>query len=129
MAKRKKRAAARKTASKRGKALHNSAPKRVAPKKAKKSVKKAAKKRKSEARGGVTVKAPARKRKQRPAPALEMPIETAIIDVIEEPAPGVMVISEFEAVRVALPDSDEANEAQSSRLKKRNSRRVKPDST
>ena len=36
-----------------------------------------------------------------------MPIETTVIDVIEEPAPGVLVVTEFEAVRVNLPDSDE----------------------
>jgi hypothetical protein len=45
-----------------------------------------------------------RKRKRPSAP--EMPVE-AIVDVIEEPAPGVVVISEFEAVRIAVPDSDE----------------------
>ncbi len=47
-----------------------------------------------------------------------MPIETTIIDVIQEPAPGVMVITEFEAVRVALPDSNEKNKDQGSAPKK-----------
>ena len=32
------------------------------------------------------------------------PIETAVIEVVEEPAPGVVVVSEFEAVRVTVPD-------------------------
>jgi len=36
-----------------------------------------------------------------------MPVEATIVDVVEEPVPGVVVVSEFEAVRVAVPDSGE----------------------
>jgi hypothetical protein len=46
-------------------------------------------------------------RKRKRGPALAMPVEAATIDVVEEPLPGVVVISEFEAVRVTGPDSDE----------------------
>jgi hypothetical protein len=36
-----------------------------------------------------------------------MPVEATIVDVVEETVPGVVVVTEFEAVRVAVPDSDE----------------------
>ena len=36
-----------------------------------------------------------------------MPVEATIVDVVEEPVPGVVVVSEFEAVPVAVPASDE----------------------
>jgi hypothetical protein len=122
MAKRKKPVAARKPSLKRGNArrknLRNA--KRPAPKKAKKSAKKTARQVATKVRrGGITAKAPARKKKQSlaPAPEMEMPIETTIIDVIEEPAPGVMVITEFESIRVGLPDSNEKNKDQDSARK------------
>jgi hypothetical protein len=122
MAKRKKRVAARKPTSNRGNArrknLRKEAAKRPAPKKAEKSAKKTGRQLATKVRRGrVTAKTPARKKKQIPVPAREMPIETTIIDVIEEPAPGVMVITEFESVRVALPDSDEKNKDQGSARK------------
>ena len=56
-------------------------------------------------RGRVSAKMASRKRKRRSAPA--MPVEATIVDVVEEPVPGVVVVSEFEAVRVTVPDSDE----------------------
>jgi hypothetical protein len=124
MAKRKKPVAARKPSLKRGNArrknLRNKAAKRPAPKKAKKSAKKTARQVATKVRrGGITAKAPARKKKQSlaPAPEMEIPIETTIIDVIEEPVPGVMVITEFESVRVGLPDSNEKNKDQDSARK------------
>jgi hypothetical protein len=36
-----------------------------------------------------------------------MPVEATIVDVVEEPVPGVVVVSEFEAVPVAGPDSED----------------------
>lgn len=127
MAKGKKRVAVRKTTSKRGNARRKTlrkkeAAKRAAPKKAKKSAKKMDKKLATKIRrGGITAKAPAGKKKQSLTPAPKMPIETTvettIIDVIEEPAPGVMVITEFESVRVGLPNSNEKNNDQGSARK------------
>jgi hypothetical protein len=35
----------------------------------------------------------------------EVPVETTIIDVIEEPVPGVVVVTEYESVRTATPIS------------------------
>jgi hypothetical protein len=99
MAKRTKRTATRKIKSKRGKArkkvLHKNAPKRAAPKKAR--------------RGGATTRTRARKQKQSLGPTAGT-VETAIIDVIEEPVPGVVTITEFTQVSIAEPDSDEENE-------------------
>ena len=78
-------------------------------KKAKKPAKKAGKRQVTKTgRGGATAKTPARKKKPGPAPAPQ--IETEIIDVIEEPFPGVVTLTEFETVRVTLPDSDEDKE-------------------
>jgi len=37
-------------------------------------------------------------------------VETTTIDVIEEPLPGVLTVTEVEAQTVALRDSDEENE-------------------
>ena len=106
MAKRKKRVTARKATTKRGKTPRKRVARLAAPKKAKRSVKKRSKKLTTKARRGrVNAKMASRKRKRRPAPA--MPVEAAIVDVVEEPVPGVVVVSEFEAVRVAVPDSDE----------------------
>ena len=53
-------------------------------------------------RGGVTART--RARKQRPAAST---VETTVVDVIEEPVPGVVTITEFEEVRIPMPDSDE----------------------
>jgi hypothetical protein len=115
MAKRKKRVAARKTSPKRGNARRKNLSKKATKRAAKKTGRQLATKVR---RGGVAAKAPARKKKQGRAPVPEMPIETTIIDVIEEPAPGVLVITEFEAVSVALPDSNEKNKDQGSAPKK-----------
>ena len=53
-------------------------------------------------RGGVTART--RARKQRPAAGT---VETMVVDVIEEPVPGVVTITEFEEVRIPMLDSDE----------------------
>jgi hypothetical protein len=98
MAKAKKRVAARKKSSKRGKAnakpARKMAAKQATPKKAKSKVQ----------RAGMSAKKSAPKKKQ----ALE-PVETrqvaavpvATIDVIEEPAPGVVAVTEHESVQIA----------------------------
>jgi len=100
MAKAKKRVAARKKSSKRGKASARPARKMAAkhamPKKAKSKVQ----------RAGMSAKKPAAKKKRPPEIAerrqvAEMPVETTIIDVIEEPAPGVVTVTEYESVRTA----------------------------
>jgi len=51
-----------------------------------------------------------RARKQAPAAVPELPVETAIVDVVEAPVPGVLVVTEFEAVRVTVPELDEDEE-------------------
>lgn len=118
MAKRTKRGTARKMKAKGGKARskvrRKKAPKRAAPRKVKTVAKKTAKKMAVKARRrGVSTRTPASRRKQSQGPA-EGAVETAIIDVIEEPVPGVMTVTEFEAVSVAVPD-DEEDEDQSAK--------------
>jgi hypothetical protein len=107
MAKAKKRVAAHKKSSKRGKASAKPArkkpAKRAAPKKAKSKVR----------RAGMSATKPAAKKKRPPRTAArkaptqvsEVPVETTIIDVIEEPVPGVVVVTEYESVRTATPIS------------------------
>jgi hypothetical protein len=36
---------------------------------------------------------------------VEVPVEDTIIDVIEEPVPGVVVVTEYEAIRTVTPIS------------------------
>jgi hypothetical protein len=36
---------------------------------------------------------------------VEVPVEDTIIDVIEEPVPGVVVVTEYEMIRTATPIS------------------------
>jgi hypothetical protein len=107
MAKAKRRAAARKKSSKRGKAsvkpTRKKAAKRATPKKAKSKVR----------RAGMSATKPAAKKRRPPKTAArktprqvaEVPVETTIIDVIEEPVPGVVVVTEYESVRTATPIS------------------------
>ncbi|MGB9298814.1 MAG: hypothetical protein WCB52_21690, partial [Pseudolabrys sp.] len=40
-----------------------------------------------------------------PRQAVEVPVEDTIIDVIEEPVPGVVVVTEYETIRTATPIS------------------------
>src|SRR5260370_18536156 len=96
MAKAKKGVAARKKSSKSGKASAKPA-RKVAAKHAKKAKSKVQ-------RAGMSAKKPAAKKKRPPEIAerrqvAEMPVETTIIDVIEEPAPGVVTVTEDESVR------------------------------
>jgi hypothetical protein len=103
MAKRTKRAGT--STAKRGKkqkAAAKRATKRAVSKKAKKSAKKAGARRVTKARRAPS-KAPSRKRK--PIGATAPMIETEIIEVVEEPFPGVVTITEFETERLIVPDS------------------------
>jgi hypothetical protein len=94
MAKAKKRVAARRERSKRGKASAKPArkltAKRATPKKVKAKVR----------RAGMSAKKSAAKQKRLPATA-ELPVETTIIDAIEEPAGVVVAAAEHESVRTA----------------------------
>ena len=100
MAQRKKRGAARKATPKRGRA-----PKRAARTKAAKRVaakaKTTPKKRvtKTKANRAATKKAPI-KAPGPPPQQGDSAAETVIVDVIEEPVPGVTLVTEFEATRV-----------------------------
>ena len=107
MAKAKKRVAMRKTSSKRGKAstkpARKKAPKRMTSKQAKSKVSSAAK---PMARRQRQSKIAARKAPSKtPRQAVEVPVEDTIIDVIEEPVPGVVVVTEYETIRTATPIS------------------------
>ena len=107
MARAKKRVAARKKSSKRGKAsgkpARKKAAKRATPTKAKSKVRGA----------GTSATKPAAKKKQPPKTAAkkapmqvaEVPVDTTIIDVIEEPVPGVVAVTEYVSVRSAIPIS------------------------
>ena len=100
MAKAKKRVAARKKSSKRGKAsakpARKMAAKHATPKKAKSQVQ----------RAGTSAKRSAAKRKKPPktvetGQVAAMPVETTPMDVIEERATGVVAITEYESVQIA----------------------------
>ncbi len=113
MANRTKRVATRKMKSRgskaRTKVLRKKAAKRAAPKKAKKAAKKTAERPATKARRGGVTRTRARKQKQSLRPAAGT-VETAIIDVIEEPVPGVVTVTEFEATSLAVPNSDDEDE-------------------
>ena len=103
MAKRKKRVAARKAKLKRGSArtkMRKKVTKRAAPKRAKR----ASKPSKPSARVAKRVKA---RQQQRPPKPM---VEDTIIDVIDEPVPGVLRITEIEEVSVTVPDAEEDDE-------------------
>jgi len=103
MAKRKKRVPSRKAKLKRGKVgrkLRKKAVKRAAPKKAQK-------KRGSSKRNASAAKRMRERQQARlPGPALE----DTVIDVIDEPVPGVLRVTEIEEVTVAVPDSENDDE-------------------
>ena len=98
MAQRKKRGAPRKATLKRGKAPKRAARTRVAKRVAAKT---APKKRmtKTKAKRAVTKKAPIKAPGPPPLQGAAA-AETVTVDVIEEPVPGVTVVTEFEATRV-----------------------------
>ncbi len=107
MAKAKKRVATRKKSSKRGKASAKAARaktgKRAKPKQAKAKVRGAKKPRAKKQRPS---KVAARKAlRKAPRQVVEVPVEDTIIDVIEEPVPGVVVVTEYETIQTATPIS------------------------
>jgi hypothetical protein len=98
MAQRKKRKAARKaTPLKRGRAPKHAARTKTLKRVAAKTTPK--KRTKAKANRAVTKKA-ATKTPGPPPPQGDAAAETVIVDVIEEPVPGVTVVTEFEATRV-----------------------------
>jgi hypothetical protein len=117
MAKAKKRVAVSKKSSKRGKAsakpARKMAVKRATLKKMKSKVQ----------RAGMSAKKSPAKKKRSPEtverrPVAETPVETTvkttIIDVIEEPAPGVVAVTEYESVQTAtsIPAGSEPERAE-----------------
>jgi hypothetical protein len=107
MAKAKKRLAMRKKSSKRGKAsakpARKKAAKRMTPNQAKSKVRGAAK---PMSRRQRQSKVAARKAPSKtPRQVVEVPVEDTIIDVIEEPVPGVVVVTEYETIRTGTPIS------------------------
>ena len=100
MAKAKKRVATRKKSSKRGKAsARHARKKRMTPKQAKSKVRGAAKPMSKRQRQSkiATKKAPSKTPRQ----AVEVPVEDTIIDVIEEPVPGVVDVTEVQTIATA----------------------------
>ena len=118
MAKAKKRVAARKQSSKRGKASAKVSA-RVSAKAARKIAAKRAtlKKAKSRVRrAGMSVRKSAASKRRKPEmvealPVAEMSVETTIIDVIEEPAAGLIATTEYHSIRAetAISACDEPN--------------------
>ena len=102
MAKAKKRLATRKKSSKRGKVSVKKAARPMRPKKAKSKVRQT---------GARTLKSIAKK-KRPPKPAAKMAprkapiVEDTIIDVVDEPMPGVVRVTEYESVRTTTPKQD-----------------------
>ncbi len=96
MAQRKKRGAARKATLKRGRA-----PKRARTRMVKRvAAKTTPKKRVTKAKAKRAVTKKAATRATEPPPQGDAAAEKVIVDVIEEPVPGVTVVTEFEATRV-----------------------------
>jgi hypothetical protein len=120
MIKRKQRASARKkTASKRGKA-HTRI--KSSPRKSAKRVGRKTRAEKATKRDAVKTKAKKQTIKPRakrtapkkavappsgaPTQLAEATEETVIVDIIDEPVPGVVVVTEFESVRISRPETD-----------------------
>jgi hypothetical protein len=106
MAKRKRRVVARKKTASKSRKVRTKA--KSAPKKAAKhtTVKTKAKKRVTKAH--VKPAAPKRAATRAVEPPRQPPLapdETVIFDIIEEPVPGVLVVTEFETVRTSRPAS------------------------
>ena len=110
MAKAKKRVATRKKSSKRGKARAKPARKKAAKAQTSKQAKSKVR------RAGSGAPKPAVKKKRPPKTAARksprkaprqvvVPVEDTIIDVIDEPAPGVIRVTEYESIRTATPVS------------------------
>jgi hypothetical protein len=117
MAKAKKRVAARKQNWKRGKAsakVSANAARKITAKRA--TLKKAKSKIR---RAGSSTKRPAARKRREPQMVEALPIvqvETTIIDVVEEPASGVMAVTEYHSIRAepAISVCDEPNSGEGS---------------
>ena len=116
MAKAKKRVATRKKSSKRGKARAKPARKKAAKRKTSKQAKSKVRRAGSGApkpaikkkRPPTTAarKAPRKAPRKPPRKVVEVPaVEDTIIDVIDEPVPGVIRVTEYESIRTATPIS------------------------
>jgi hypothetical protein len=110
MAKQKKRTGATKSKHRKTKSLAKKQARASGSKPTKKSAAKSAKRgtktlAKKVTRGSATRKTRPRKQKQLSAPAPQ--VETAIVDVVQEPIPGIVTVTEIESVRVTVPDSAE----------------------
>ena len=114
MAKAKKRVAARKQSSKRGKASAKVSAKAARKIAAKRTTLKIAKSRVRRADMSAR-KSAARKRREpemmEVLPVAKIPVETTIIDVIEEPVPGLIATTEHHSIQAgtAIPAGDELN--------------------
>ena len=110
MAKQKKRTGATKSKHRKTKSLAKKQARASASKLAKKSAVKSAKRgtktlAKKVTRSSATKKARPRKQKHLSTPALQ--VEAEILDIAEEPVPGVLTVTELESVRVTVPESGE----------------------
>ena len=110
MAKAKKRVATRKKSSKRGKEsikpARRKAAKRTTPKKAKSKVQRVGSGGpKSTVKKKRPPKTSARKAPKKTPRQVVVPVEDTIIDVIEEPVPGMVVVTEYESIRTVTPIS------------------------
>jgi hypothetical protein len=107
MAKARKRLATRKKSAKRGKVSVKKAARPVRPKKRKSKVR----------QPGARAPKSIAKKKRSPKLAAKMAtkkapiVEDTIIDVIDEPAPGVVRVTEYEAVRISTPKQDADSDA------------------
>jgi hypothetical protein len=104
-----------KKASKRRKQPATSARKRrakqAAPKKPRSKVRKAARgARKVAAKKRPGPKSAARKVVRKLPPPAELPVEDTIVDVVDEPAPGVVRVTEYETIRTVRPGSGDDSE-------------------
>ena len=112
MAQRKKRGAARKATLKRGRA-----PKRARTRMVKRvAAKTTPKKRVTKAKAKRAVTKKAATKAAGPPPQGDAAAEKVIVDVIEEPVPGVTVVTEFEATRVQVHKRNKSGRPASSAL-------------
>jgi hypothetical protein len=107
MAKSKKRLAKRKKSAKRGKVSVKKAARPTRPKKAKSKVRRTG----THALKSVAKKKRPSKLAAKIAPRKAAVVEGTIIDVIDEPAPGVVRVTEFETVRITTPKRDADSDA------------------
>jgi hypothetical protein len=110
MAKAKKRVATRKKSSKRGKARAKLVRKKAVKRKTSKQAKSKVRRTGSGApKPAIKKKRPAttaaRKAPRKAPRKVVVPVEDTIIDVIDEPAPGVIRVTEYESIRTGTPIS------------------------